>query len=121
MVTSAGNRDGKTKPRKSDKKIDKQFQAWTIRAMSLMGKIYKTFGLSQIFFTTISNTITRQMSLSEPKSFHFYGKIIITSKLWQKISIKRNIIVTSVTHGGFGQIDHQEKVEAFNAKHYLTI
>jgi len=104
-------------------KIDRQFQAWSFRGLSLLGKILiiKTFGLSQIFYTTSSITLSvEQHKNIRTKIFKF-----LWAKNYQQPTravdrIKRDVIHKKTENGGFGLIDHEEIVEAINAKQYLA-
>lgn len=62
--------------------IDKQFTAWSQRSLSILGKIQivKTFGLSQIFFTTSTIALTEeQHNLIRKKSLNLFGPSITYS------------------------------------------
>ena len=104
-------------------KIDRQFQSWTVRSLSLMGKILiiKTFGISQILYTTSSITFTQDQHKSiKAQIFKFLWSKNYNQQNRAVDRIKRETICTSVANGGFGLIDHQDIVEAINAKQYLS-
>jgi hypothetical protein len=104
-------------------KIDRQFQSWTVRTLSLMGKILiiKTFGISQILYTTSSITFTQDQHKSiRSQIFKFLWSKNFSQQNRAVDRIKRETIFTDITNGGFGLIDHQDIVEAINAKQYLS-
>jgi exonuclease III len=104
-------------------KIDKQFRLWSIRNLSLLGKIQiiKTFGMSQIFYSASSLTFTEtQHKQIRERIFKFlWTKNYLGNKAPDRIA--RETIRTATENGGFGLVDHERICESINAKQYLKI
>ncbi len=102
-------------------KMDKHFAGWSRRNLSLLGKIqiYKTFGLSQFLY---------HLAVIEPDAGSW--KEInnkIAKFLWNRnymgnqapARIKKEILLTPVSRGGFGLVDVKEVVTALRLKRHF--
>ena len=100
------------------KNLDKQFTAWSNRSLSLLGKIqiYKTFGLSQIIYST--------RVFRYNKKGHSEIRNRVYKFLWNKNyhgnkapdRIKRDYLNLPIKEGGFGMVEHETVVKAMNAR-----
>jgi hypothetical protein len=104
-------------------KMDRHFQQWSKRNLSLLGKIqiYKTFGLSQFLY---------HLSILEPSGNMW--KLIekrVNKFLWNKnytgntapFRIKKTTIYTPIYRGGLGMIDIRQVVAALRLRRHLIL
>ncbi len=104
-------------------KMDRHFQQWSKRNLSLLGKvqIYKTFGLSQFLY---------HLSILEPSS-NMWKQIDkrISKFLWNRnytgntapYRIKKITMHTPTYKGGFGMIDIRQVVAALRLRRHLIL
>ena len=103
-------------------KMDNQFAAWANRGLSLLGKIliYKTFGLSQIIYTTrVINFSSKEHGTLRNLIYKFlWNRNYQTEKAPDRI--KRKYLNAPICEGGFGMIDHEKVTTAMNARQVLV-
>ena len=102
--------------------MDKQFAAWANRGLCLLGKIliYKTFGLSQIIYTTRVITFTKKEN-SELRNLIYkflWNRNYQASKAPDRI--KRAYLNEPISRGGFGMVDHELVTQAMNARQTIV-
>ena len=103
-------------------KMNKQFAAWANRGLCLLGKIliYKTFGLSQIIYTTRVITFTEKehTELRNQVYKFLWNRNYQAAKAPDRI--KRKYLNTPISRGGFGMIDHEVVTKAMNARQTIV-
>ena len=99
-------------------KLIRQFQAWSNRRLTILGKIliYKTFGLSQLIYK--SRVITWSDEQNKQLRNEIYKFIWNTNYEASKAPdrIAREKLLTPQKYGGFGMVDHEEIIAAMNCK-----
>jgi hypothetical protein len=104
-------------------KMERHFANWSKRGLSLLGKIqiYKTYGLSQFLY---------HLAIIEPDEGSWKEINNKISKfIWNKnysnnqapSRIKREILLTPVSKGGFGLVDLKEVVTALRLKRHFYL
>ncbi len=104
-------------------KMDKHFLSWSKRHLSLLGKIqiYKTFGISQFLYHLGIFEPTQEMWKAINSRINRY--------IWNKhynnnqapMRIKKEVMLTPVSKGGFGMIDLWEVAAALRLRRHLFL
>ena len=103
--------------------MEKQLRVWSMRGLSLMGKIqiYKTFGLSQILYicTTVMLSKAEDNQLNNLIYKFIWNRNMDNNKAPDRI--KRSILKSNVRDLGFGMVDFQEVVMSIRIKNVLRL
>ena len=121
-ITTNLNEMRKTNTDQILQKIENQLQGWTIRGLSLLGKIQiiKTFGISQTLFKSSSIDLgTEAHAQIRSLIYKFlWGKSLQGNKAPDRIS--RVKITADMQLGGLGLVDHEHICQSINAKQTLN-
>jgi hypothetical protein len=106
-------------------KMDKHFESWSKRSLTLLGKIqiYKTYGMSQ-FLYHLANFEPRKEDwklINKKVNMFLWNKNYNNNTNPAPARIRKEVLVTPVNKGGFGMIDLTEAVTAMRLRRFFYL
>jgi hypothetical protein len=106
-------------------KMDKHFMKWSKRQLTLLGKIqiYKTFGISQSLYhlSIIEPELVTWKGINDRLNRFLWNKQYILNQPRAPARIKKEILITPLTRGGFGMIDLREVVTSVRLRRHFVL